>query len=111
MNKEFYPARGTMRSKLPNLGWHESRSVNKERRTASRCIITYRGMNLSFEISCVWLIDRFKWILQSEALGIYSNLIGDAGKITKDQAKRQGVEMIKACLMKRVNEADALLED
>ncbi len=93
------------------MPWHESRHVNKERKTASRCIITFKGMHVSFEICCVWLIDRFKWMLSSEQLGIHANLLGAAGDISKEECKRKALKIIRQNLMNRVHEVDLELQD
>lgn len=100
-----------MSIRIPKRGWHESRTVNKERRTASRYVITYRGMYINFEICCVWLIDRFKWMLTSETLGIHSNLISDAGKISKEEVKRKALLIVQGHISNRLKEAEELLEE
>lgn len=98
-----------MSKRIPKRGWHESRSVNKERRTASKYVITYLGMYVNFEISCVWLIDRFKWILNSETLGIHSNLISEAGKVSKEEVKERALLILQEHISNRLKEVQDLL--
>ena len=105
------PIKPHMSIRIPKQGWHESRTINKERRTASRCVITYRGMYIHFEICCVWLIDRFKWMLTSETLGIHSNLIAEAGKIKKEEVKLRALLLVKEHINNRLREAEELLEE
>ena len=93
------------------MPWQESKTVNKERKTASRYVITYKGMHVSFEICCVWLIDRFKWLLSSEQLGIHANLLGEAGKMNKEQSKKAALRVVRKNLQDRLNEVDGLMED
>lgn len=93
------------------MPWHESRHVNKERKTASRYVITFKGMHVSFEICCVWLIDRFKWMLSSEQLGIHANLLGSATEITKEECKIAALKIIRQNIINRLEELDMQLED
>ena len=93
------------------MPWQESRYVNKEKKTASRYVITFSGMYIRFEISCVWLIDRFKWMLNSDQLGIHANLLGYPEKMTKEQAKDAALKLIHQNLSEKLMEVELQMEE
>lgn len=92
------------------MPWHESRHVNKEKITSSRYVMTYSGMHIRFEVCCVWLVDRFKWMLSSEQLGIHANLLGLAEKMKSEEAKVAALMVIKNILESRLKEVEMELE-
>ena len=73
--------------------------------------MTYLGMNIKFEICCVWLSGKFKWMLNSTSMGIHANFICDGGKISTEQVKQKALLMIRQILLDRLEEVDLQLEE
>lgn len=93
------------------MPWTENRYVNKESRISSRYIITFSGMHIRFEICCVWLVGKFKWMLNSEQLGIHANLLGYPEAMSSEQAKKAALELIRNKLIDNLQEVELQLED
>lgn len=93
------------------MTWSESRYVDPKKKTSSKYIMTFLGMNIKFEVCCVWLQGGFKWMLNSVSLGIHANFICKAGDVTIEEVKLKALEIIKQVLSDRLKEVDLHLND
>ena len=91
------------------MPWKEHRHIDRFSKLSSHYSLRYEGLEIAFEISCKWIHDDFKWILNCSTLGLYTNLLGTAGSITKEQCKQRSLQIIKQKLLDKIDEVDYLM--
>ena len=86
------------------------KTYGKDPRVDAKYHIKYQSSFLSFDLVCSYLNESYRWVLNSETLGVKGIILGESPKMTDGEAGPAAVEYLRKFLDEKQEDLDMATE-